>query len=268
MISKNSVIGKNARIGQNVEIGNFTTIADDVIIGDNTRIGNCVDIQNGARIGDGCLISTCAVIAGIPQDLKFKGEYTTVEIGDNTTIREYVTVNRGTASKGKTVIGTHTLIMANSHIGHDCEIGNHCIIGFNVGMAGEVIVQDWANISGLTGIHQFSRIGAHTMVAGLSKIVKDVPPYVVAARDPLCYEGINRVGLIRRGFDSEKIDELKAIYRVIFQEKRNLTHALEIIKANFAPTIERDEILLFIENAGRGIIKGHSSVVSENIRCS
>lgn len=262
MISKTSVIGKSAKIGQNVKIGNFTTIADDVIIGDNTCIGNCVDIQNGARIGNNAIISSCAVIAGIPQDLKFKGEYTTVEIGDHTIIREYVTVNRGTASKGKTVIGDHTLIMANSHIGHDCEIGNHCIIGFNVGMAGEVIVHDWANISGLTGIHQFSRIGAHTMIGGLSKIVKDVPPYIIAARDPLCYEGINRVGLLRRCFNSDKIDELKAIYQVIFQEKRNLSHALEIIKANFVPTVERDEILNFIENTGRGIIKGHPSVVS------
>ncbi len=264
MISKTSVIGKNAKIGRNVQIGNFTTIGDDVIIGDNTQIGNGVDIQDGTRIGCNCVISSCAVIAGIPQDLKFKGEYTTVEIGDYTTIREYVTVNRGTASKSKTVVGSHTLIMANSHIGHDCEIGNHCIIGFNVGMAGEVIVHDWANISGLTGIHQFSRIGAHTMIGGLSKIVKDVPPYIVAARDPLCYEGINRVGLLRRGFTSDKIDELKAIYRVIFQEKRNLSHALEIIKANFAPTVERDEILNFIENAGRGIVKGHPSVASES----
>lgn len=257
MISKTAIIGRNAKIGKNVHVGNFTTIDDDVVIGDNTHIGNCADIQAGARIGENCLISSCSVIAGIPQDLKFKGEYTTVEIGNNTTIREYVTVNRGTASKGKTVIGNHTLIMANSHIGHDCSIGDHCVIGFNVGMAGEVVVHDWANISGLTGIHQFSRIGAHVMVGGLSKVARDIPPYIIVARDPLCYEGVNRVGLLRRGFDSDKIDELKAIYRVIFQEKRNLTHALEIIKANFAPTGERDEILNFIENAGRGIVKGN-----------
>ena len=264
MISKTAIIGKNTKIGNNVYVGNFTTIDDDVVIGDNTRIGNCVDIQAGTRIGENCMISSCAVIAGIPQDLKFKGEYTTVEIGNNTTIREYVTVNRGTATKGKTVIGNYTLIMANSHIGHDCEIGNHYIIGFNVGMAGEVIVHDWANISGLTGIHQFSKIGAHTMVGGLSKIVKDIPPYIIAARDPLCYEGINRVGLLRSGFNSDKIDELKAIYHVIFQEKRNLTHALEIIKANFAPTIERDEILNFMNHTERGIIKGHPGIIPVN----
>lgn len=146
--------------------------------------------------------------------------------------------------------------MANSHIGHDCEIGNHCVIGFNVGMAGEVIVSDWANISGLTGIHQFSKIGAHVMVGGLSKIAKDVPPYVIAARDPLTYEGINSIGLQRRGFESSKINELKEIYRVIFQEGRNTAHALELIESNFEKTPERDEIIRFIRDSARGIIKG------------
>jgi UDP-N-acetylglucosamine acyltransferase len=256
MIAKSAVVGKNTLIGKNVHIGNFTTIDDDVVIGDNTHIGNCVDIQRGARIGENCQISSCSVLAGVPQDLKFKGEYTTLEIGNNTIIREYVTINRGTLSKGKTVVGSNTLIMANSHIGHDCTIGDHCIIGYNVGMAGEVIVDNWANVSGLTGIHQFSRIGVHSMVGGLSKIVKDVPPYVIAAREPLCYEGINRIGLIRRGFTSEKIDELKAIYRVVFQEKRNVFHAMEIIEANFEKTEERDIIICFIQNSSRGIIKG------------
>jgi len=256
MISEKAVIGKNARIGENVHIGNFTTIDDDVIIGDNTRIGNCVDIKSGARIGKNCQISSCAVISGAPQDIKFKGEYSTLEIGDNTIIREYVTINRGTISKGKTLIGSNTLIMANSHIGHDCLIGDHCIIGFNVGIAGEVIVNDWANISGLSGIHQFSRIGAHTMVGGLSKIVKDVPPYVVAARDPLTYEGINKVGLTRRGFENSKINELRDIYRIIFQQRRNTTLALNYIEDNFKQTKERDEIIDFIRNSSRGIIKG------------
>ena len=151
------------------------------------------------------------VLSGNPQDYKFKGEYTTLEIGNNTIVREFVTINKGTASKQKTVVGDFNLIMANSHIGHDCVIGNHCVIGFNVGMAGEVVVSDWAIISGLTGIHQFSRIGAHSMVGGLSKIVKDVPPYVIAARDPIAYEGINSVGLHRRGFGMDKISELKEI---------------------------------------------------------
>lgn len=256
MISKSAIIGKNARIGKNVQIGHFSTIEDDVVIGENTWIGNYVSIQNGARIGENCQVHSSAVLAGNPQDLKFNGEFTTLEIGNNTIIREFVTINRGTASKGKTVIGNHNLIMANSHIGHDCMIGDHCIIGFNVGMAGEVIVSDWANISGLTGIHQFSKIGAHAMIGGLSKVVKDVPPYVIAARDPLSYEGINTVGLNRRGFEPAKINEIKEIYRVVFQEKRNITHALELIEANFERTFERDEIVRFIRNSTRGIIKG------------
>jgi len=256
MISKSAIIGKRAQIGKNVQIGNFTTIDDDVVIGENTWIGNYVNIQNGARIGENCQIHASAVLAGNPQDLKFKGEYTTLEIGNNNIIREFVTINRGTASRGKTVIGNDNLIMANSHIGHDCVIGDHCVIGFNVGMAGEVIVYDWANISGLTGIHQFSRIGAHSMVGGLSKIAKDVPPYVIAARDPLTYEGINSIGLNRRGFESSLINELKEIYRVIFQERRNISHALELIETNFEITRECDEIIGFIRNSTRGIIKG------------
>ena len=256
MISKSAIIGKKAQIGKNVQIWNFATIDDDVVIGANTRIGNYVHIQNGARIGENCQIHASAVLAGEPQDLKYKGEYTTLEIGNNNIIREFVTINRGTASRGKTVIGHNNLIMANSHIGHDCVIGDHCVIGFNVGMAGEVTVSDWANVSGLTGIHQFSRIGVHAMVGGLSKIVKDVPPYVIAARDPLTYEGINSIGLSRRGFESFKINELKEIYRIIFQERRNLTHALDLIETNFKVTPERDEIIRFIRNSTRGIIKG------------
>ena len=256
MISKSAIIGKKTQIGKNVQIGNFATIDDDVMIGANTRIGNYVHIQNGARIGENCQIHASAVLAGEPQDLKYKGEYTTLEIGNNNIIREFVTINRGTASRGKTVIGHNNLIMANSHIGHDCVIGDHCVIGFNVGMAGEVTVSDWANVSGLTGIHQFSRIGTHAMVGGLSKIVKDVPPYVIAARDPLTYEGINSIGLSRRGFESFKINELKDIYRIIFQERRNLTHALDLIETNFKVTPERDEIIRFIRNSTRGIIKG------------
>lgn len=257
MISKNAIISEKALIGKNVYIGNFTTIEDDVIIGDNTWIGNNVNIYNGARIGRNCQIHPGAVIAGIPQDLKFNGEYTILEIGDDNIIRESVTINRGTSSKQKTIIGNSNLIMANAHIGHDCTIGNHCIVGFSVGMAGEVIVGDWVNISGLSGIHQFTMIGSHCMVSGISKINKDIPPFIIAAREPLCYEGINIVGLKRRGFTTEKIDELKEIYRIIFKEKKNTTHAIEIIETNFIQTNERDEIISFIKKSSRGIIKGN-----------
>ena len=257
MISKNAIIGNKAQIGENVHIGNFTTIEDDVVIGDNTWIGNNVNILDGARIGRNCQIYPNSVISGVPQDLKHNGEYTTLEIGDNNIIREFVTINKGTISKQKTTIGNNNLIMANAHIGHDCSIGNQCIIGFSVGMAGEVIVGNWVNISGLTGIHQFSLIGDHCMIGGLSKIVKDIPPYIIAAREPLSYEGINVVGLKRRGFDSEKIDELKDIYRIIFQKMKNTTLALEHIENNFKQSKERDEILSFIKKSTRGIIKGY-----------
>jgi len=253
---KNIVIGEKAIIGKNVRIGNFTTIENDVVIGDNTWIGNNVNILNGTRIGENCEIHAGAVLGGTPQDLKYKGEYTLLEIGNNTIIREFVTINKGTASKGKTIIGCDNLIMANTHIGHDCCIGDNCVIGFNVGMAGEVIVGDWANISGLTAIHQFSIIGEHSMISGMSRIIKDVPPYILASREPLSYCGLNVVGLKRRGFENEKVNELKDIYRIIFQEKRNTTHALNLIEQNFKQTLERDTIIAFIKQSTRGIIKG------------
>ena len=255
---KNTVIGRKAIIGCNVHIGNFSTIDDDVIIGDNTWIGNNVSILNGTRIGENCQIHSGAVLGGIPQDLKYKDENTLLEIGNNNIVREYVTINKGTSSKGKTIIGNSNLFMSNVHIGHDCVIGNNNIIGFSVGMAGEVVVGDWVNISGLTAIHQFSIIGDHSMISGLSRIVKDVPPYITAGREPLSYVGLNLVGLKRRGFGLEKINELKEIYRILFLEKRNTTLALELIEVSFEQTVERDKILNFIKQSKRGIIKGFS----------
>jgi UDP-N-acetylglucosamine acyltransferase len=255
-LKKNTVIGKEAMIGNNVQIGNFCTIENDVVIGNNTWIGNNVSILNGARIGEGCQIHSGAVLAGIPQDLKYKGEKTLLEIGDNNLIREFVTINKGTLSKGKTIIGNNNLFMSNAHIGHDCCIGNNCIIGFSVGMAGEVVVGDWVNISGLTAIHQFSIIGDHAMVSGLSRVVKDIPPYITAGRDPLSYVGLNIVGLKRRGFESGKINELKKIYKILFLERRNTSSALELIEGFCEPMMERDRILTFIKESKRGIIKG------------
>ncbi len=254
---KNTIIGKKANIGKNVHIGNFTTIESDVIIGNNTWIGNNVSILNGSRIGENCQIHSGAVLAGMPQDLKYNGENTTLEIGNNNIIREFVTINKGTISKQKTIIGDNNLLMSNAHIGHDSLIGDNCIIGFSVGMAGEVIVGNWANISGLTAIHQFSVIGEHSMISGMSRIVKDIPPYIMAAREPLSYVGINTVGLKRRGFETEKLNELKEIYRIIFQEKKNTTLALELIENHFKQTVERDKIIHFIKQSTRGIIKGN-----------
>ncbi|MBZ4036416.1 acyl-ACP--UDP-N-acetylglucosamine O-acyltransferase [Flavobacterium sp. 17A] len=254
---KDTFIHKNAVLGNNIFVGNNVAIAEDVVIGDNSQIGNNVTILSGTRIGENCQIHSNAVLGGVPQDLKYKGEYALLEIGNNNIIREFVTINKGTVSKGKTGIGNSNLIMSNAHIGHDCIIGNNSIIGFIVGMAGEVIVEDWVNISGLTAIHQFSVIGEHAMISGLSRVVKDVPPYIIAAHEPLRFAGVNTVGLKRRGFTSDKIDELRLIYRVLFQEKRNTKFALELIAEKFSETIERDKILNFVKQSKRGIVKGY-----------
>lgn len=255
-LKNNTIVGKNAVIGNNVHIGNFCTIEDNVVIGDNSWVGNNVSILSGTRMGENCQIHSGAVLGGVPQDLKYRGEDTLLEIGKNNIIREFVTINKGTSSKRKTTIGNNNLFMSNAHIGHDCFVGNNCIIGFSVGMAGEVLVGDWVNISGLTAIHQFSVIGEHTMVSGLSRVVKDVPPYITVGRDPLSYVGLNIVGLKRRGFTKSKINELKEIYRIIFLEKRNTTLALNLIESQFEQTVERDLILNFIKGSTRGIIKG------------
>jgi UDP-N-acetylglucosamine acyltransferase len=215
--------------------------------------------MDGARIGNGCKIFPGAVIAGIPQDLKFKGEYSTVEIGNYNTIRECVTINRGTAAKGKTTIGDNCLIMAYVHVAHDCELGNSIVLVNNVGLAGEVKVDDWAILAGATVVHQFVHIGCHAFIAGGSKVSKDVPPYVKAARDPLAYVGLNSVGLRRRGFSNEKINEIQDIYRTIFQKGLNYSDACEYIETNLNVTTERDEIVGFVRGSKRGIMKGYEN---------
>lgn len=248
-----------AKIWNNVEVGAFSFIAKHVVIGEGTWIGPNVTIMDGAIIGRNCRIFTGAVIAGIPQDPKYAGECTTVEIGNDTTIREYVTINRGSKAKGKTIIGNYCHLMAYVHIAHDCIVGNQCVLANCVNIAGEVIVNDWATIGGMCGIHQFSRVGAHSMISGLSKINKDVPPFVKAGRDPLSYLRLNIIGLKRRGFTPEKVNEIQEIYRILFQQGRNISRALDYIENNFHPTRERDEIIQFIRDSKRGIIKGYKS---------
>ena len=198
-------VHSESKVAENVVIEPFVTIDKDVIIGEGTRIGSNVTIMPGTRIGKNCRIFPGAVIGAVPQDLKFKGEYTTVEIGDNTTIRECVTINRGTAARGKTVVGSNCLIMAYVHIAHDCVVGNSVIIVNSTLLAGEVIVDDWAIIGGMSGIHQFCHIGSHVMISGGSLVRKDVPPFIKAGREPLTYVGINSIGLRRRTFNNEKI---------------------------------------------------------------
>jgi len=264
MISHLTSIHPDAQIGINVTIEPFTTIYPDVIIGEGTWIGSNVTIMDGARIGKNCRIFPGAVISAIPQDLKFNGEITTAEIGDNTTIRECVTVNRGTAAKGKTVVGSNCLLMAYVHIAHDCIIGNNCILVNGVGVAGEVEIGDWAIVGGMTAIHQFVKIGAHVMVAGASKVSKDIPPYVRAARDPLSYSGINLIGLRRRSFTRETIDAIHQAYRLLYQSGLNNTAALLEIEQQIAPSDERDVIINFIRSSKRGIMRGYAKSSSSD----
>ena len=250
-------VHSESQVADNVVIEPFVTIDKDVIIGEGTRIGSNVTIMPGTRIGKNCRIFPGAVIGAVPQDLKFKGEYSTVEIGDNTTIRECVTINRGTAARGKTVVGSNCLIMAYVHIAHDCLVGNNVILVNSTLLAGEVIVDDWAIIGGMSGIHQFCHIGSHVMISGGSLVRKDVPPFIKAGREPLSYVGINSIGLRRRSFNNEKIREVQEIYRYIYQKGLNTAQAVEIIEAEMSATPERDEILLFVKDSKRGIIRGY-----------
>ncbi len=256
MIQSLSYIDSMARLAPNVVVDPFSTIHKDVEIGEGTWIGSNVTIYPGARIGKNCRIFPGAVISAIPQDLKFDGEETLVIIGDNTTIRECVTINRGTKDKFKTQVGSNCLIMAYTHLAHDCIIGNQVIIANGVQAAGHVTIQDGARIGGLSAIHQFGLVGRNVMIEGGSMVSKDVPPFVKAGRYPLTYEGVNSVGLRRSGFSNEKINEIQNIYRVLFVHNRNLGKALDIVEAEMQATPERDEILAFIRNSERGVLKG------------
>jgi UDP-N-acetylglucosamine acyltransferase len=255
MIHKFSSVHPDAQIGNNVEIGPFSTIEANVIIGDGTWIGPNVTIMNGARLGSNCQVFPGAVISAIPQDLKYEGELTTVEIGDETTIRECVTINRGTKAYGKTVIGKKGLIMAYVHIAHDCIIGDHVILVNSVALAGHVEIGNWSIVSGLSAVHQFVKIGEHAMVGGGAMVRKDVPPFITAAGEPVTYAGVNSVGLKRRGFSSNDVNLIQDVYRIIYQSGRNISQALEVVKRehNADPTVSR--IIDFIESSTRGLIR-------------
>lgn len=261
MIQPLAYIHPQARIAENVVIEPFVTIYKDVVIGEGTWIGSNVTIMDGARIGKNCRIFPGAVISAPPQDMKYKGEPSTVTVGDNTIIRECVTLNRGTAlDKNTTTVGSNCLLMAYVHIAHDCVIGNNVIIANSVQLAGHIEVQDFAFIGGASAVHQFVSIGAHSIISGGSLVRKDVPPYTKAGREPLSYVGINSVGLRRRGFSSEQINEIQDIYRTIFLKKFNVSRALDIIETEREATEIRDEIIDFIRNSNRGVMKGFGSV--------
>ncbi len=262
---QNSVVHPNAKIAENVTIGAFTTIAEHVEIGEGSWIGPNVTIFDYVKIGKNCKVFPGAVIGAIPQDLKFNDEVSYVEIGDNVTIRECATVNRGTAASGKnlTKIGNNTLVMSYAHVAHDCVVGNNCILVSYVGLAGETEVDDWAIIGGGSLAHQFTKIGAHAMIAGRSAISKDVPPYVMAGHQPLSYYGLNIVGLRRRGFTSEQISTIKEIYTVIYQSNLNVSDACKKVEAEFPESVEKRTILDFIAASKRGIIRFNPNAKAE-----
>jgi UDP-N-acetylglucosamine acyltransferase len=251
-------IHPEAKIATGVTIEPFATIHKNVEIGEGSWIGANAVLNEGARIGKHCKIYPGAVVAAIPQDLKFLGEETTAVIGDNTTIREYVTISRGTEEHWRTEIGSDCLIMAYAHVAHDCRIGNNCVIVNNVQMGGHVHVGNWGIIGGSSSVHQWVKIGVHAIVSGGSLVRKDVPPFVKAAREPLAYSGVNSVGLRRRGFSNEKINEIQEIYRYIYLKGLNNGDALDIIESQLSPSEERDQIVDFIRSSERGIMRGSS----------
>lgn len=256
-VSSLAFVHPEAVLGDNVIVEPFAYVDQNTEIGEGTRVMTQATILAGARVGKNCTIFPHATVAGIPQDLKFQGEETTAIIGDNTTIRECVTVNRGTASKGFTRIGSNCLIMAYSHVAHDCELKDHVILGNTTQLAGEVEIDDHAILSGGTLVHQFSRIGAHVMIQGGSKIPKDIPPYVMVGREPIVYVGLNVVGLRRRGFTSERINTIQEVYRFLYMSGYNVTQATERIEKDLPASEERDHILEFIRSSNRGIVRGN-----------
>lgn len=259
MISKLANISSDAQIGKNVRIDSFTTIYENVIIGDDSIIHPNVTIYPGARIGKGVEIYPGAVISAIPQDLKFDGEDTKVEIGDNTVIRECVTIHKGTSDKWKTSIGSNCLIMTYVHIAHDCQIGNNVILASYVGLSGHTIIDDYAILEGKVGTQQFARVGKHAFVAGASLIRKNVPPFVRVAREPLTFVGVNSIGLRRRGYTEEQTKEVEDIYRVLFVNNKSVNKGIEAVKNELPDSPLRKEILDFIESsAERGIVKRES----------
>ncbi|MBO4768915.1 MAG: acyl-ACP--UDP-N-acetylglucosamine O-acyltransferase [Bacteroidales bacterium] len=256
-MNNNSFIHPDAKIGKDVEIGPFCYISANVEIGDGCKIGPNVVIYDYVKLGRNCSVFSGAVLGGIPQDLKFQGEVSRVEVGDNTVIREFVTIHRGTAASGKylTKVGSDCLLMAYVHIAHDCEVGNNCILASYTGLAGEVVLDDYATLGGGVLVHQFCHIGSYTMLGGGNTVTKDVPPYALASRNPVVFEGLNIVGLRRRGFSNEVIEEMREMYRLIYRGGMTVQEACSEIRSAFPQSSHRDMILNFVENSGRGIIK-------------
>lgn len=256
-ISSLAYIHPDAHIGENVIIEPFSYIEDNVVIGAGTHIMAHACIMSGARIGKNCTVFPNAVVSGIPQDLKFKDEESVAIIGDNTVIRECVTINRGTESRGKTVVGNNCLLMAYCHVAHDCILKDNIIIGNTVQLAGEVEIDDYAIISGGTLVHQFTKIGKHTMIQGGTKLGKDIPPFAMAGREPVSYVGLNVIGLRRRGFTSEQINAIQEVYRLLYLSGYNISQGMERIESELAESQERNDILSFVRASSRGVVRGN-----------
>ncbi len=254
------VISPKAKIGNNCTILPFSYIEEDVVIGDNCWIGSNVNILNGARIGDNCRIFSGAVVSGIPQDLKYKGEPTELFIGNGVTIRECCTLNKGTTAAGKTMVGDNCLLMAYVHLAHDCIVGSRCVLANNVTLAGHIEIGDFATLGGMVAVHQFVRIGRHAMVGGGSLVRKDIPPFVTAAREPLAYAGINSTGLRRRGFSRDEMLHIEDIYRILFTRGLSTNKSLELIEYEIEPSEYRNEIINFVREAKRGLMKGYRTM--------
>jgi len=250
-----AVVSPRAKIGQNVKIGPFAIIEDDVIIGDGCEIGSSALIADGTRLGDNCRVFHSAVLGTIPQDLKFKGEKTTLEIGNGVTIREFATLNRGTVDRLKTIIGENCLLMAYAHIAHDCILGKHVVIANAVNMAGHCIIEDYVGVGGMCPIHQFVRIGKHSFIGGGLRIHKDVPPFILAMGEPLRYGGLNNVGLKRREFSDEALAAIKKTYRILYQLNLTTQDALAKIEQEIEPIPEVRDIISFIRESERGVIR-------------
>lgn len=255
-MSPQAFIHPDAIIGKNVTIEPFAYIDKNVVIGDDTWIGPNVSVFSGARIGKGCRIFPGAVISALPQDLKFDGEETTAEIGDYTTIRECVTINRGTKDRFATRVGSHCLLMAYVHIAHDCQVGNNCIFANGVNLAGHVVVEDFAILEGLVAVQQFIRIGAHSFITGASLVRKNIPPFVKAGREPVSYLGVNSVGLKRRGFDATIIRQIEDFYRILFVQNSNVSKALALAEQEIPFSEEKLKIVTFIRESEKGVMAG------------
>ena len=254
----NNNVHSDAKVGKNTVIGPFATIENDVFIGENCVIGPNAVIHSGSRIGDCVKIYAGAVVGGDPQDLKFAGEYSILEIGDGTIIREFCTLNRGTIASGKTTIGKKCLLMAYVHVAHDCVLGDHVILANAVNLAGHVEIGDYAVLGGMTAVHQFVHIGMHTMIGGGSLVRKDVPPYITAAREPLSYVGVNSTGLNRRSFSNEQINSIQEAYKTLYYTNQNVQLAVSKIKTQFNGNDDVNAIIRFVEESQRGIIRGES----------